>query len=111
MLSSASPGPLPLQPKRRNKLDKYYKDLTPDTVSKWVDGFGDLPDHLPRFALTLPFWLEGTEPPKPFRDLTKDMDAEDTTQTNEIKNKPICKHMHVCTHVCQYVYVCLHRCT
>merc|ERR1712216_297879 len=30
----------------RNKFDKYYSDLTPDNVNKWVDGFGDLPENL-----------------------------------------------------------------
>jgi len=64
----------------RNKLDKYYKDLTPDNVNKWVDGFGDLPENLVRFALTLPFWQDGEAPPKPFRELTKDMDEEDRRQ-------------------------------
>jgi GTP-binding protein EngB required for normal cell division len=32
----------------RNKLDKYYNDLTQDNVNKWVDGFGDLPEGLTR---------------------------------------------------------------
>ncbi|CAE7625013.1 DRP5A, partial [Symbiodinium pilosum] len=27
-----------------------------DNVNQWVDGFGDLPDNLVRFALTLPWW-------------------------------------------------------
>merc|ERR1719436_440692 len=67
----------------RNKLDKYYKDLTNDNVNKWVDGFGDLPEHLHRFALTLPFWKEGEAPPKPFRELTKDMCAEDLKQLQQ----------------------------
>merc|ERR1711971_136698 len=34
----------------RNKLDKYYKDLTNDNVTKWVEGFGDMPSGLQRFA-------------------------------------------------------------
>ena len=61
----------------RNMLDKYYTDLTPENVNKWVDGHGDLPDELIRFALTLPFWKEGTRPPKPFGELTQDMNQED----------------------------------
>jgi len=68
----------------RNKLDKYYKDLTPDNVNKWVDGFGDLPDNLPRFALTLPFWQDGlASPPKPFREMIKEMDAQDRAQMQQ----------------------------
>lgn len=50
----------------RNKLDKYYDDLTSENVNKWVDGFGDLPDSLVRFALTLPWWPDGTTMPMPF---------------------------------------------
>jgi len=64
----------------RNKLDKFYNDLTTENVGKWVDGFGDLPDNLVRFALTLPFWKEGTAPPKPFREILEDMNAEDVKQ-------------------------------
>mmetsp|Transcript_83113 Transcript_83113/g.173982 ORF Transcript_83113/g.173982 Transcript_83113/m.173982 type:complete len:730 (-) Transcript_83113:85-2274(-) len=64
----------------RNKLDKYYNDLTPDNVSKWIDGFGDLPENLMRFAFTLPYWKEGTACPRPFRDLTDEMNAEDIRQ-------------------------------
>jgi len=45
-----------------------------------VDGFGDLPEHLVRFALTLPYWKEGSAPPKPFRELGEDMNAEDLRQ-------------------------------
>eukprot|EP00929_Paragymnodinium_shiwhaense_P042401 TRINITY_DN21953_c2_g1_i1.p1 TRINITY_DN21953_c2_g1~~TRINITY_DN21953_c2_g1_i1.p1 ORF type:complete len:734 (+),score=198.72 TRINITY_DN21953_c2_g1_i1:96-2297(+) len=47
----------------RNKLDKYYKDLTPDNVNQWADGFGDLPPKLDRFALSLPFWQDGQNAP------------------------------------------------
>jgi len=61
-------------------LDKYYNDLTTENVSKWVDGHGDLPENLVRFALTLPFWKEGTQPPKPFRELGEDMNQEDLRQ-------------------------------
>jgi len=66
----------------RNKLDKYYNDLTPENVSKWVDGFGDLPDNLVRFSFTLPYWREGTVPPKPFRELSEEMNTEDIRQMN-----------------------------
>eukprot|EP00418_Pyrodinium_bahamense_P099611 CAMPEP_0179037846 /NCGR_PEP_ID=MMETSP0796-20121207/14334_1 /TAXON_ID=73915 /ORGANISM="Pyrodinium bahamense, Strain pbaha01" /LENGTH=728 /DNA_ID=CAMNT_0020734157 /DNA_START=78 /DNA_END=2264 /DNA_ORIENTATION=+ len=64
----------------RNKLDKYYNDLTTDNVNKWVDGFGDLPESLVRFALTLPWWRDGAPPPKPFNDLKEDMNMEDLRQ-------------------------------
>mmetsp|Transcript_42775 Transcript_42775/g.102328 ORF Transcript_42775/g.102328 Transcript_42775/m.102328 type:complete len:727 (-) Transcript_42775:53-2233(-) len=61
----------------RNKLDKYYSDLTSDNVNQWVDGFGDLPDTLVRFALTLPWWKDGAPPPKNFVELRDDMNTED----------------------------------
>jgi len=64
----------------RNKLDKYYDDLTPENVSKWVDGYGDLPETLTRFALTLPWWQEGTNPSKPFNEMKEDMNGEDLRQ-------------------------------
>jgi len=49
-----------------NKLDKYYCDLTPENVNQWMDGFGDLPESLPRFSMSLPHWQEGTAAPNPF---------------------------------------------
>lgn len=64
----------------RNKLDKYYDDLTPQTVGKWVEGYGDLPEGLVRFALTLPFWKEGSQPPKALAELRRDMNREDIRQ-------------------------------
>ncbi|CAE7541202.1 dlpC [Symbiodinium sp. CCMP2592] len=64
----------------RNKLDKYYSDLTPDNVSKWVDGFGDLPDSLVRFAMTLPWWPDTSPMPKPFNDIKDEKDTEDRNQ-------------------------------
>jgi len=67
----------------RNKLDKYYSDLTSDNVSAWVDGHGDLPEYLTRFALTLPFWKEGDQPPKPFRDMIDDKTMEDMNQMSQ----------------------------
>jgi GTP-binding protein EngB required for normal cell division len=39
----------------RNKLDKYYRDLTNANVNDWLNGFGDLPDHLLKFTLTTKF--------------------------------------------------------
>lgn len=47
----------------RNKLDKHYQDLDGSNVNQWVQGFKDLPEDLNRpfrFALTLPFWKDGT---------------------------------------------------
>mmetsp|Transcript_55322 Transcript_55322/g.99627 ORF Transcript_55322/g.99627 Transcript_55322/m.99627 type:complete len:730 (+) Transcript_55322:100-2289(+) len=64
----------------RNKLDKYYSDLTNENCSKWVDGYGDLPDTLVRFAITLPWWRDGSPPPKPFNQMKEDMNAEDLRQ-------------------------------
>lgn len=49
----------------RNKLDKYYNDLTVENINKWLEGFGDLPDNLERFAVSLPHW-SGQAPPSPF---------------------------------------------
>merc|ERR1719454_201815 len=64
----------------RNKLDKYYTDLTPDNVNKWVDGFGDLPENLMRFAITLPWWQDGSPIPKPFHELRTDKNQEDVRE-------------------------------
>jgi GTP-binding protein EngB required for normal cell division len=61
----------------RNKLDKYYSDLEPSNINQWVAGFGDLPETLVRFALTLPFWQEGQPPPKPFVQLREEKCEED----------------------------------
>mmetsp|Transcript_44536 Transcript_44536/g.88249 ORF Transcript_44536/g.88249 Transcript_44536/m.88249 type:complete len:727 (+) Transcript_44536:122-2302(+) len=61
----------------RNKLDKYYDDLTPENVNAWVDGFGDLPDTLTSFAMTLPFWKEGTPAPLNFAELREEKNNED----------------------------------
>lgn len=61
----------------RNKLDKYYTDLTPDNVNKWVDGFGDLPENLMRFAVTLPWWQDGSPIPKSFPELRVDKNNDD----------------------------------
>lgn len=73
----------------RNKLDKYYSDLTPENVNQWVDGFGDLPETLVRFALTLPWWQDGSMIPKPFVELRDEMTAQDlkTLQSKGIKER------------------------
>lgn len=64
----------------RSKLDKYYNDLTPENATAWVNGHGDLPDNLKRFALTLPWWSDGVPPPKPFRDMRDEANNEDIRQ-------------------------------
>ena len=46
----------------RNKLDKYYKDLDRENVTAWVLGHGDLPEQLPKFALSLPNWKDDNQP-------------------------------------------------
>mmetsp|Transcript_43829 Transcript_43829/g.124976 ORF Transcript_43829/g.124976 Transcript_43829/m.124976 type:complete len:731 (+) Transcript_43829:75-2267(+) len=61
----------------RNKLDKYYGDLTNDNINRWLEGFGDLPKNLQKFALTLPHWQEGTAPPKRLGEMRDEMDAQD----------------------------------
>jgi len=67
----------------RNKLDKFYKDLTAENVNQWVDGFGDLPASLDRFALTLPFWQEGTAPPASFVTLRDEKQRQDLATMSE----------------------------
>mmetsp|Transcript_47732 Transcript_47732/g.104038 ORF Transcript_47732/g.104038 Transcript_47732/m.104038 type:complete len:728 (-) Transcript_47732:125-2308(-) len=64
----------------RNKLDKYYGDLDPGNVNKWLEGFGDLPKDLTKFAMTLPHWQEGLPAPKPLSELREDMDREDVAR-------------------------------
>lgn len=61
----------------RNKLDKYFQDLSSDNINKWVDGYGDLPENLMRFALTLPWWRDGEGPSKKFSDMRDDMHDTD----------------------------------
>jgi len=72
----------------RTKLDKYFSDLTPDNVNKWVDGFGDLPDTLIRFALTLPWWKDGEACPKPFTELRDEFNQVDVKQMQEKQLRP-----------------------
>lgn len=64
----------------RNKLDKYYSDLTVDNVNKWVLGYGDLPEHLVTFSLTLPWWPDGSAMPDTFSAIRKEKSDEDVRQ-------------------------------
>eukprot|EP00929_Paragymnodinium_shiwhaense_P042462 TRINITY_DN2196_c0_g1_i1.p1 TRINITY_DN2196_c0_g1~~TRINITY_DN2196_c0_g1_i1.p1 ORF type:complete len:746 (+),score=242.45 TRINITY_DN2196_c0_g1_i1:110-2347(+) len=61
----------------RNKLDKYYNDLSSDNVNQWLDGHGDLPPNLIKFALSLPHWSDGQPPPKPLADMRDAAGLED----------------------------------
>jgi GTP-binding protein EngB required for normal cell division len=61
----------------RNKLDKYYSDLTQANVNAWIKGYGDLPDDVVSFCLTLPFWADGQQPPKPFHEIRTDRNKDD----------------------------------
>eukprot|EP00401_Gymnodinium_catenatum_P038039 CAMPEP_0117543582 /NCGR_PEP_ID=MMETSP0784-20121206/45134_1 /TAXON_ID=39447 /ORGANISM="" /LENGTH=723 /DNA_ID=CAMNT_0005340363 /DNA_START=55 /DNA_END=2223 /DNA_ORIENTATION=+ len=60
----------------RNKLDKYYNDLTNENINKWIEGFGDLPPTLERFALSLPHW-SGPAMPQPFGTLRNECSDRD----------------------------------
>ena len=64
----------------RNKLDKYYKDLTAENVNDWLMGFGDLPDNLRKFCMTLPHWKDTEPPPMPFDELRKKMNEQDLSE-------------------------------
>lgn len=64
----------------RNKLDKYYKDLTPENVNDWLNGFGDLPDTLRKFCMTLPHWKDNEAPPMPFDELRGAMNDQDISE-------------------------------
>jgi len=68
----------------RNKLDKYYKDLTPENINDWLKGFGDLPDSLRKFCMTLPHWKDNEPPPMPFDELRHAMNEQDLS---ELKSK------------------------
>lgn len=72
----------------RNKLDKYYSDLTTDNVNKWVTGFGDLPDGLTSFSLTLPWWPDNQHCHKAFYELRSDMNDADI---REMQSKGLSK--------------------
>jgi len=60
----------------RNKLDKYYSDLNAENVNKWLEGYGDLPDNLARFCVSLPHWT-GAIPPKPFAEMRSEVAQRD----------------------------------
>jgi GTP-binding protein EngB required for normal cell division len=64
----------------RNKLDKYYKDLTPENINEWLKGFGDLPDSLRKFCMTLPHWKDSEPPPMPFDELRMVMNDQDISE-------------------------------
>jgi hypothetical protein len=64
----------------RNKLDKYYKDLTSENINEWLRGFGDLPDSLRKFCMTLPHWKDTEPPPMPFAELRKKMNEQDMSE-------------------------------
>ena len=64
----------------RNKLDKYYKDLTNENINEWLRGFGDLPDTLRKFCMTLPHWKDSEPPPMPFAELRKKMNEQDLSE-------------------------------
>eukprot|EP00392_Amoebophrya_sp_AT5.2_P012684 g12791.t1 len=69
----------------RNKLDKFYRDLTPENVNDWLEGFGDLPKNLEKFALTCPHWQEGLDqPPEGFAALRKKMNENDVNMINSL---------------------------
>lgn len=61
----------------RNKLDKYYNDLDSANANKWLDGMGDLPKNLKKFALSLPHWSEGNTPPKKLSEMREDCSKAD----------------------------------
>jgi len=67
----------------RNKLDKYYRDLTSDNVAKWVEGYGDLPSNLVRFAMTLPWWTDDAECPGNFAELRNERSREDVREMED----------------------------
>jgi len=60
----------------RNKFDKYYNDLTAENVNKWLEGMGDLPPNLHRFALSLPHAADGNFS-KPFSQMRLDCAKKD----------------------------------
>ena len=64
----------------RNKLDKYYKDLIPENINDWLGGFGDLPDSLRKFCMTLPHWKDTEPPPMPFAELREKMNEQDLSE-------------------------------
>jgi len=67
----------------RNKLDKYYNDLDAEHINKWLEGYGDLPPDLRRFAISLPHWT-GDVAPLPFHQM-REQCAETDLRTLESK--------------------------
>merc|ERR1719321_1415713 len=67
----------------RNKLDKYYGDLTNANINKWLEGFGDLPPTLKRFAVSLPHWADGPMP-KPFGEMRTACSQKDVNTLRDI---------------------------
>eukprot|EP00929_Paragymnodinium_shiwhaense_P102323 TRINITY_DN6553_c0_g1_i1.p1 TRINITY_DN6553_c0_g1~~TRINITY_DN6553_c0_g1_i1.p1 ORF type:complete len:761 (-),score=199.31 TRINITY_DN6553_c0_g1_i1:538-2820(-) len=64
----------------RNKLDKYYTDLTADNSNQWMQGFNDLPADMmrpARFAVSLPYWDDGQVCPGSFLALRDEKAAAD----------------------------------
>eukprot|EP00929_Paragymnodinium_shiwhaense_P095574 TRINITY_DN5677_c0_g1_i1.p1 TRINITY_DN5677_c0_g1~~TRINITY_DN5677_c0_g1_i1.p1 ORF type:complete len:776 (-),score=234.71 TRINITY_DN5677_c0_g1_i1:396-2723(-) len=64
----------------RNKLDKFYKDLTGSNVNEWLQGYSDLPSDMTRpyrFAFTLPHWEDGKACPKPFVEMRNSQSQHD----------------------------------
>jgi GTP-binding protein EngB required for normal cell division len=61
----------------RNKLDKYYNDLTPGNVNQWLEGMGDIPPKVKKFALTLPHWPDDASPPSSLAALREEMKEKD----------------------------------
>jgi len=68
----------------RNKLDKYYNDLHSDNVNEWLNGMGDLPKGLIKFALTLPHWPDGSPPPKPLAVIRDEKDRLDVNRLSAL---------------------------
>lgn len=66
----------------RNKLDKYYNDLTTENVNKWLEGYGDLPNALVRFSVSLPHWM-GPEPTSPFGEMRTECSNNDVRTLTE----------------------------
>jgi len=64
----------------RSKLEKYLRDLTPLTATKWMNGYGHLPQSLVCFALSLPSWQEYMPAPQNFTDMREQKHEEDLTQ-------------------------------
>jgi hypothetical protein len=68
--TTATSHPTILNMNENAKSSRYYRDLTIDNINDWLDGFGDLPQELEKFALTCPHWQDGLEqPPEGFAKL------------------------------------------